>query len=438
MRIRLAFVALLVWTVSLHASVGDPKNWAQWRGPDMTGVSRTAKPPIEWSETKNIKWKVEIPGRGSSSPVVWNDRIFLLTAIPVGIAGPAQHEPRGGLPKRGVHQYKVLALDRKTGKTIWEHVAREEEPHEAAHGDNGTWASSSAITDGQHVFAYFESRGLYALDMNGKLIWQTDFGDKKMRNQFGEGSTPVLHGNTLIVVWDHLDQPSYVIALDKNSGKELWRVDHPEMDTWATPLVVEHNGRRQVIVNAMNRVRSYDLETGKIVWEGPGTTMNVIPSPVSGNGMVFIMSGFRGNNLKAIKLADAKGDIATTGAIAWQLDRDTPYVPSPLLYDNILYFLKTNNGLLSAFDAATGKPHYQVQRIAKAPGEMFSSPVGADGRVYITSRDGVTTVIKHGASYEVLAENTLDDGFDASMALVDNEIFLRGYKYLYRVCDGCN
>jgi outer membrane protein assembly factor BamB len=150
------------------------------------------------------------------------------------------------------------------------------------------------------------------------------------------------------------------------------------------------------------------------------------------------MSGFRGNNLKAIKLADARGDISTTGAIAWQLDRDTPYVPSPLLYDNILYFLKTNNGLLSAFDAASGKPHYQVQRIAKAAGEVFSSPVGADGRVYITSRDGVTTVIKHGPAYEVLAENTLDDGFDASPALVDGEIFLRGYKYLYRVCNGCN
>jgi outer membrane protein assembly factor BamB len=205
------------------------------------------------------------------------------------------------------------------------------------------------------------------------------------------------------------------------------------MDTWATPLVVEHNGRPQVIVNAMNRVRSFDLQTGKVVWEGPGTTMNVIPSPVSGNGMVFIMSGFRGNNLKAIKLADATGDISKTSAIAWQLDRDTPYVPSPLLYDNILYFLKTNNGLLSAFDATSGKPHYQVQRIARAPGEVFSSPVGADGRVYITSRDGVTTVVKHGPAYEVLAENSLDDGFDASMALVDNEIFLRGYKYLYAI-----
>jgi outer membrane protein assembly factor BamB len=433
MRIRLALAALLAWTVSLHATVSDPKNWAQWRGPDMTGVSRTAKPPIEWSETKNIKWKVEIPGRGSSSPIVFGDRVYLLTAIPIGVSGEAQHSPRGGLPKRGVHQYKILAIDRKTGKTVWERVAREEEPHEASHQDNGTWASSSAITDGTHIFAYFESRGLYAYDMNGKLIWQTDFGDKKMRNQFGEGSTPVLYGNTLVVVWDHLDQPSYVIALDKATGKELWRVDHPEMDTWATPLVVEHNGRPQVIVNAMNRVRSFDLQTGKVMWEGPGTTMNVIPSPVSGNGMVFIMSGFRGNNLKAIKLADATGDISKTSAIAWQLDRDTPYVPSPLLYDNILYFLKTNNGLLSAFDAASGKPHYQVQRIHKAAGEVFSSPVGADGRVYITSRDGVTTVIKHGPTYEVLAENTLDDGFDASMALVDGEIFLRGYRYLYAI-----
>ena len=433
MRNRILVLALLLGLpmAALHAADDGEKYWAQWRGPFMTGVSKTAKPPLEWSETKNIKWKVEIPGRGSSSPVIWNDRIFLLTAVPVGVTGEAQHAPRGSLPQRGVHQFKVLALDRKTGKTIWEHVPREEEPHEAAHGDNGTWASSSAITDGQHVFAYFESRGLYAYDMNGRLIWQADFGDKKMRNQFGEGSTPVLHGNTLVVVWDHLNQPSFVIALDKTTGKELWRVDHPEMDTWATPLVVEHAGRRQVIVNAMHRVRSYDLQTGKLVWEGPGTTMNVIPSPVFGDGLVFIMSGFRGNNLKAIRLAEAKGDIGTGNAIAWQLDRDTPYVPSPLLYDNILYFLKTNNGLLSAFDAATGKPHYQVQRIAKALGEVFSSPVGADGRVYITSRDGVTTVIKHGPTYEVLAENSLDDGFDASPALVGNEIYLRGYRYLY-------
>jgi len=434
MRTRFALLAALLAlpALVLDASATDERYWAQWRGPSMTGVSKTAKPPIEWSETKNVKWKVEIPGRGSASPIVYGDRVYLLTAVPAGITGPAQHEPRGALPKRGVHQYKVLAIDRATGKTVWERVAREEEPHEAAHQDNGTWASSSAVTDGTHLFAYFESRGLYAYDMQGKLLWQTDFGDKKMRNQFGEGSTPALFGKYLIVVWDHIPGPSFIVALDKATGKEVWRTSRDEMDTWATPLVVEHGGRHQVIVNAMNRVRSYDLETGTIVWEGPGTTMNVIPSPVFGHGMVFIMSGFRGNNLKAIKLADAKGDISATGAIAWQLDRDTPYVPSPLLYDGILYFLKTNNGLLSAYDAVSGKPHYTVQRLPKAQ-EVFASPVGADGRVYVTGRDGVTMVLKHGPTYEVLAENVLDDGFDASPALVGSEMYLRGFRYLYRI-----
>mgnify|MGYP002629754654 CR=1 FL=1 len=416
--------------VVLHAADDNDQNWAQWRGPHMTGVSSTATPPTEWSESKNVKWKVEIPGRGSASPVVWGDRLFLLTAVPAGGPAEAQHEPRGGLPQRGVHQYKVLAINRHTGKTIWERVAREEEPHEAAHQDNGTWASSSAITDGTSVFAYFESRGLYAYDMGGTLLWQSDFGDKRMRNQFGEGSTPVLHGNHLVVVWDHITGPSFIVALDKRTGKELWRSSRDEMDTWATPLVVEHAGRAQVVVNAMNRVRSYDLETGKIVWEGPGTTMNVIPSPVFGHGMVFIMSGFRGNNLKAISLADAKGDISTTNAIKWELDRDTPYVPSPLLYGNILYFLKTNNGLLSAYDAVSGKPHYQVQRLTATP-EVFASPVGADGRVYIPGRDGVTLVIKHGTTFEILAENTLDDGFDASPALVGGDLYMRGFRYLY-------
>jgi outer membrane protein assembly factor BamB len=207
------------------------------------------------------------------------------------------------------------------------------------------------------------------------------------------------------------------------------------MDTWATPLVVEHNGRPQVIVNAMNRVRSFDLESGKLVWEGPGTTMNVIPSPVHGNGMVFIMSGFRGNNLKAIKLADAKGDITTTGAIAWQLDRDTPYVPSPLLYKGVLYFLKSNSGILTALDAKSGKPLYSVQRLDGVD-EVYSSPVASRDRVYVTSRGGTTLVLRHGAKYEVLATNELDDGFDASPALVDNQMYMRGYKFLYCIAAG--
>jgi outer membrane protein assembly factor BamB len=434
MIIRALLSALLVLPVSQPSSgtKSTPTaehSWGQWRGPHATGVAPFADPPIEWSETKNVRWKVEVPGRGSGTPVVWGDRLFLLTAVPAGTTGAASRAPRGGVAPRVPHQFKVLAYDRGTGALAWERTAREEIPHEASHQDNGTWASSSAITDGAHVIAYFESRGIHVYDMNGTKVWEKDLGDKQMRNEFGEGSTPVLFGNSLIIVWDHQGQ-SFIVSLDKRTGQELWRVDRDEIDTWATPLVVAVDGRHQVVVPAMNRIRSYDLETGAVVWEAPGTTMNPIPSPVSGHGMVFLTSGFRGNNLKAISLAGAKGDLTGSPAIRWELNRDTPYVPSPLLFDNILYILKTNNGVLSAFDALSGKPHYQLQRLDKAP-NVFSSPVGAQGRVYIAGREGTTVVFRHGPAFEVLAENTLDDGFDASPALVERELFLRGYQYLY-------
>ena len=430
---QLVFAIVVAALASARAAT-DPaaeQFWAQWRGPYATGTSRFANPPVEWSETKNVRWKVEIPGRGSSSPVVWGDRLFLLTAIPAGVSGPGQHAPRGSASPLDVHRFAVLAIDRRTGKVIWDRTAREERTHEASHQDNGTWASSSAITDGQRVYAWFESRGMFAYDMDGKLLWQKDLGDKQMRNQFGEGSTPVLHGNRIVIVWDHQGQ-SFIVALDAATGSELWRAAREEIDSWATPLVVEHAGRAQVVTNGMNRLRSYDLETGKVAWESPGTTMNAIPSPVAADGMVFVTSGFRGNNLKAIRLADARGDISGSNAIAWSRDRDTPYVPSPLLYDGVLYLLKSNSGILSALDAKTGHPHYQLQRL-DGVAEVFSSPVGAGGRVYLTSRDGTTLVIKHGPAFEVIAKNTLDDGFDASPALVGGDIYLRGFKYLYNI-----
>jgi outer membrane protein assembly factor BamB len=426
-----AFIAFLPLSSVPTAQQTDMSRfWAQWRGPHATGVSSTANPPLEWSETKNIKWKVEIPGRGSSSPIVWGDRVFVMTAVPVDVQGDAQHAPRGGLQQRGVHRFVVLAIDRKTGRTVWERVATEQEPHEAAHFENGTWASGSPITDGQMVFAYFESFGLYAYDMNGTLLWKKSLGEKRMRNQFGEGSTPALHGNTLVIVWDHLNGKSFIVALDKRDGKELWRAPREEIDTWATPLIIEVNGRPQVIVPAMRRNRAYDLADGHVVWESQGLTMNPIPSPVYADGMVFLMSGFQGNDLQAIRVSDARGNIDGTSALVWSLDRDTPYVPSPVLTDGILYFLKTNSGILSAFDAKTGKPHFQNQRLDGVP-NVFASPVAARGRVYFPGREGTTLVIRSGSTFEVLAKNVLDDGFDASPALVDTEIFLRGHKYLY-------
>jgi outer membrane protein assembly factor BamB len=432
----LATAAVGVMLVVALRAAPDPaseKFWPQWRGPHATGASPSARPPLEWSETKNIRWKVELPGRGSSSPVIWGERMFVLSAVPIGVEGAASHAPRGGIRPRDRYRFTVFAIDRRSGKTIWERVAREELPHEPTHSDNGTYASSSAITDGQRVYAWFESQGMYVYDMDGKLLWSKDLGDKTMRNQFGEGSTPVLSGDRLVIVWDHLGG-SFIVALDAKDGRELWRVGRDEIDTWATPLVVEAGGRRQAIVPGKNKIRSYDVETGDIVWESKGTTMNPIPSPVFGDGIAFVTSGFQGNNLKAIRIAGAKGDITATDSIVWTLDRDTPYVPSPLLYEGNLYLLKSNAGILSAFDAATGKPHYQVQRLEGLP-EVFASPVGAGGRVYITGRDGVTLAIRNGKTYEVLATNKLDDGFDASAALADDAIYMRGYRNLYAIAE---
>jgi outer membrane protein assembly factor BamB len=417
-----ASTALCAISLPLGAQAPGDRFWPQWRGPHANGVSRSATPPLEWSETKNIRWKVELPGRGASTPVIWGDRLYVSTAVPLDGPGP-----------RAPHRFLVMAFNRKDGRIAWQQTAREEAPHEGTHQEFGTMASPSAVTDGQHVIAHFESRGVYAFDMNGKPVWQKDLGDKSMRNEFGEGSSPALYKDKLFIVWDHQGE-SFIVALNKATGAELWRARRDEIDSWGTPLVVESGGKAQVITGAMRRVRAYDADTGAIVWETGGLTMNPIPSPVSSGGLVFLMSGFRGNSLKAIRFADAKGDITGTSNVVWSLDRDTPYVPSPLLYDDILYFLKSNNGLLSAFEARTGKPLYQAQRIEAVP-SVFASPVAAAGRVYILGQQGTTAVLKHGPSMEILATNALDDKFDASPALADQEIFLRGYKNLYCVAE---
>ena len=414
--------AVAAMYLPLAAQGTGEKFWPQWRGPHASGVSRSATPPIEWGEGKNIRWKIDLPGRGASTPVIWGDRVYVSTAVPVG-----------GTGARAQHRFLVMAVNRQDGKVVWQHTAREEAPHEGTHQEFGTMASASAVTDGQHVIASFESRGIYALDMNGKLVWQKDLGDKTMRNEFGEGSSPALYKDKLFIVWDHQGE-SFIVALNKATGAELWRSKRDEIDSWATPLVVESGGKAQVVTGAMRRVRAYDADTGAVVWETGGLTMNPIPSPVSADGLVFLMSGFRGNSLKAIKFGDAKGDITGTPNVVWSLDRDTPYVPSPLLYDGVLYFLKSNNGLLSAFEAKTGKPLYQAQRIDALP-SVFASPVGAAGRVYLVGQQGTAVVLKHGPSLEVLATNTLKDKFDASPALVDREMYLRGYENLYCVAE---
>ncbi|MEW6304773.1 MAG: PQQ-binding-like beta-propeller repeat protein [Verrucomicrobiota bacterium] len=461
-----SIVAGVVLGASLAAHAADAqKNWPAWRGPTGNGVAPAADPPVEWSESNNIKWKVKIPGYGTSTPIVWENQVFILTAVNTGkkapgaptTAAPApapravegQVAPgkgpggKGGPKGRGgpggggnpfgvqtpteLHQFTVISYDRQTGKVLWQKVAREELPHEGHHRDHG-FASASPVTDGQLLFAYFGSRGLFCYDLQGNLKWQKDFGDARMKNSFGEGTSPTLHGNTLIIKWDH-DGDSFIMALDKTTGKELWRKSRDERSGWSTPLVVEHNGRAQVVVNATGKVRSYDLQSGEVLWEIGGQTDNAIPSPVSANGMVYLTSGFRGSALQAVKLAGAKGEVAGTSALVWSANRDTPYVPSPLLYDGRLYLHKGNDAYLSCFDAVSGKAHY-ADRI-EGPRGIYASPVGAAGRVYVIGRDGTSLVLKNSDRLEVLATNKLDDKFDASAAAVGKELFLRGQQNLY-------
>jgi outer membrane protein assembly factor BamB len=374
-----------------------------------------------------VHWKRALPGLGSGTPVVWGDRLYVTTAV--GAASQATRDDgRPGLREpSGVQRFVVLALDAATGETVWEKLVRQQPPVDTTHPD-GTWASASAVTDGEHLFAFFGSHGLYCLTLEGELVWEKDLGDMKTRNGFGEGSTPALYGERLVVQWDE-EGPSFVAVFDKDSGEELWRRDRDERTSWATPLVIEVGGRPQVVTSATNLVRSYDLESGELVWQAGGMTANAIPSPVHAEGRLFVTSGFRGNALLAIDLAQAKGDITGSGAVAWSLDRDTPYVPSPLLYEGTLYFVKSNSGILSAFDASTGEARFGPERLAVK--NVYASPIGAAGRIYVVGRDGDTAVLRHGDALDVLAVNRLDDGFDASPVAVGRTLYLRGRRHLY-------
>ncbi len=466
MKSVLSAAVLALVTTAAMASDDAARYWPNWRGPEMTGVSRTANPPVSWSESKNIKWKIEIPGSGHASPIIWKDRVYVLTAIkkegnvPMAVLhdedSPAigqslasmqpesGRRPRGGRRGRGgrggrgrdapkdSYQFDVIAINRADGSIAWQKTVRESVPHEGIHPDS-TQASNSPVTDGEHIYAHFGSRGLHCLDMDGNVEWSAEFGQMKTRNSFGEGSSPALHGDTIVVNWDH-EGDSFIVALDKKSGAEKWRKPRDEPTSWSTPLIVESDGKAQVVVNASKFIRAYDLETGDVVWKCGGMTMNAIPSPVASHGVVIVMSGFRGAALVAIRYKGAKGDITDSDRIMWSHDKETPYVPSPLLYDKYLYFTKNTKALLTCFDASTGKQAYTQQRLDGIDG-IYSSPVGAKGRVYLAGRDGTTLVFKNGAEFEVLATNELDDGFDASPALAGDEIYLRGRKSLYCIAE---
>ncbi|MFH1943858.1 MAG: PQQ-binding-like beta-propeller repeat protein [bacterium] len=444
-KIGIVFVSVSLLVIALSAGEkpeGHMKYWHQWRGPFGSGVSPDGDPPVEWNENKNVAWKIEIPGKGHATPIVWGDYLFVLTAIETDKEGKSpkqntetQSSDRGWMRSSQtskVHQFAVLCIHRHTGKILWQKTVKEEVPEESTH-EFGSWASNSPMTDGEHIYAYFGSRGLFCLDMKGTLKWERDFGQMSKRMSFGEGSSPALYGNTIVVTWDH-EGESFIYAIDKKTGKDIWKKERDEGTSWATPLVVEVKGKLQVIASATRRIRSYDLNTGNLIWECSGLTENVIPHPVTANGIVYLMSGFRGSALLAIDLSKATGDITDSEAVVWKYNKNTSYTPSPLLFDNKLYFLRVNDGALSCLDARDGRVYYDNERL-EGMGNVFTSPVGTRDRIYIQGGSGTAYVLKHGSAFEILARNSLEDYFHASPVIVGNHLYLRGFKTLYCISE---
>jgi outer membrane protein assembly factor BamB len=414
----------------------DAANWPQWRGPDSRAVSSTKNLPLEWSEQENLNWKVAIPGVGFSQPAIWGDRIFVTTAIaqgkeiPEGDSRRPRRQGPGGPPPTIAYKFVLYCLDRDTGKTVWERTARIAIPKEGVNRAKGSYANGTPATDGRHVYAFFGSEGLYCYDMAGNLKWERDFGDMQILYMNGEGSSPVIHDDRVIILWD-TTKGSFITAVDKQTGRTLWLTDRKEDRNFTTPIVLEHKGRLLVAANGANRVRAYDFKTGQAVWECGGQTECVIPTLVHGHGMVYATSGCIGQKaLQAIRLGWT-GDITNTKAVAWSHDVVTPYVPSPLLYGNELYVVD-DKGILSCYDARSGKTNYARVRI---PGvfAVTASLVAAEGKVYLLSEEGTMGVIKAGPKFEVLATNKIDDRFLASPAIANGTIYLRGQQHLYSI-----
>ena len=295
-------------------------------------------------------------------------------------------------------------------------------------------ASASPVTDGERVFVFFGSFGLFCLTMeDGEPVWQADLGRMHSKHGHGEGSSPTLCGEVLIVNWDH-EGSSYVIAFDKRTGRQRWKVNRDEVTSWATPLVVEHNGAVQVVISGTGRVRGYDPENGRVIWECGGLSANVVASPVSADGIVIAASSYDTSTMVAIRLDGARGDITGTGQIAWSRVQRTPYVPSPLLEGGAVWFLRHYQGILSRVVTESGEEPTGPFRLGPIR-NVYASPVAAAGRIHITDLEGTTLVMTGDARPKLLSINRLDDSFSASAAIVDSQLYLRGRSYLYCVAE---
>lgn len=412
-------------------------DWPRWRGPTWDGVAAaSAAPPSEWSEARNVRWKVALPGLGTSTPIVVGQRIYLTAAIDLGAPLPGTAPdaeptfgPQPGPPNKDhVHRSIVMALDRATGAEVWRTTVHEGTPHEKGHA-TGSHASASPSCDGQRIIASFGSRGLYALGLDGQVLWSKQLGQMTTLEGFGEASSPALYGDTVVVQWDE-EGPSFVAAFDARTGAERWRQPRESDSSWGSPVVAPVAGEPQVILTGSDTTRAYDLATGAQLWSCAGMSKNPVNTPVVADGSLYVMNSYKGNVIQALRLGEGPEPPAKGALLVWTKVREGSYVPTPLAHDGRLYYLRGSSGVLNCLAAGTGEPLYEGRRLGDLR-TVHASPILAAGRLYFPSRAGQTAVVKAGDEYELLATNTLDDVFDASAVAVGSELFLRGRSHLY-------
>ena len=441
---RLA-ILLLVSAVTTLAAAPVPLNsddhWPQWRGPNGSGVAAGEKYQQEWSPEKNIAWKTPIEGRGHSSPVTWGDHLFITTSIR---GGPSGHKPPDHLgydmkpgyrnpdSEEADHNYtlKVLAYDTRNGKLRWERTAYDGIMWDDRHKRN-TYASNTIATDGKLLYAFFEAPGIYAYDFNGKLVWKASLGNIA-KGGMGPGTSPLLFEDLVILQIDQeMGTGSAIVALNKNTGKQVWRTERTTRRTWGTPMVVRAGQRDELLATGAEMIAGYDPRTGKELWRlTPGLENHPIPSVVSGHGLVFFSSGYPRKRVLAVR-PGRDGEIAGTDALAWRYDKGTAYTASPVLHGDYLY-LMTDAGLITCLDAKTGEMKYEGGRPPVA-GSYRSSLVAYGDRVLQTSEDGETFVIKAGPTHEIIGRNSVGEPVWASLAFARGTIYIRGDKHLFAI-----
>ncbi len=436
--------SLLLWGLLGLAplSMVAAENWAHWRGPHADGSAPLADPPTTWDGVsgKNIRWRAELVGQGSATPIIWDDQIFIVSCEesdrvvkPEDVPNPADRPPpRPGYDRQTTepgkfYRFLVTSYDRKTGQLVWSKTLAEAVPHEGHHATH-SYASGSPTTDGERLYVSFGSFGIFCLDLHGKILWERQLGRLTTRRGYGEAVSPVYAQRRLLINWDQ-EVASALYCLDAKTGATTWKADRDEITTWTTPLVTAWGGKTQVILNGTRKVRSHDLETGNVIWSCEGMTENAIPSVLRFRDSAIILSGYQGNSGVSVPLS-SQGDLGLEGPVNWRTKSGNPYVPSPVLVGDQLYFTKGLTNVMTALDATTGVPVIAGERLPGLVG-IYASPIFAGGRVYFTDRNGLTVVVQPGPELKVVATNALKDGVDASPVAVEKQLFLRGQKTLY-------